>query len=89
MVNLLETIFSFVYEALKVYAASDQGKADIVVILDAVEAAGIDVPFYEPSEQGESGEQGVSRNTGFVADYSETADDNTAHRAARVYPRGE
>lgn len=89
MIKLLEAVVSFVYEALKVYAASDQGKQDLVVILDAVENAGIDVPFYEPSNDGESGSSGVN-DADLGGNYSEEVRDyNVARRPARVTPKGD
>ena len=90
MIKLVESLLSFVYEALTVYAASDQGKQHIVSILDAAEGAGIDVPFYEPSQPDAEGQQGSRGNVGSVGYNAEASDDYTAvPRQARIFPKGE
>ena len=59
MFTVLTELVDFVWKAIQVYAASDEGRAELNEILDAVEAAGIDIPFYEPTgETGEGGDVG-------------------------------
>ncbi len=50
MFGLLFIVIAWLYEAAITYAASDQGSADLTAILNELEADGIDVPFYQPSE---------------------------------------
>ncbi len=50
MLSLLFKIVKWLYDASVVYASSDEGSQTLVVILNEVEADGIDIPFYEPSE---------------------------------------
>ena len=51
MFNILSLLVNFVWEAIQTHASSDEGKQELETILTAVEAAGIDVPFWEPSSQ--------------------------------------
>lgn len=80
MLDLIELLVHFVWEALTVYAASAEGVAEIKGILDAVEGAGIDIPFYEPSQPNgsEEGDNGASeslddRLARFVREHPEVA----------------
>jgi hypothetical protein len=50
MLGPLLKVLEWLYEAAVTYAASDQGSTELTKILDELEADGIDVPFYEPSE---------------------------------------
>jgi len=56
MFPVLETLvklFKWLVEAAVEYARTDEGGAGLQEIADELEAEGIDIPFYEPSEQGE------------------------------------
>lgn len=57
MLGAVVQFFDFVWKAVQTYAASEEGRAELNDILNELEAAGIDVPFYEP--QGERGSVGV------------------------------
>lgn len=82
MFNILQLLVAFVWESLYTYAASEEGGAELRVILDAVEASGIDIPFYAPSNP--EGQEGVtSPNKGSVGTQSEASVDHSARRPAR------
>lgn len=49
MFNLIFRVLKFVVEAVYTYAASDEGRAELIDIANDAEADGIDIPFYEPS----------------------------------------
>lgn len=46
--SVLFAFFRWVFEATLKDAATEEGAAKLKGILDALEAAGVDVPFYEP-----------------------------------------
>lgn len=48
MFAILTEIVDFIWKAIVVYASSDQGKAELEDIAQALENAGIDVPFWQP-----------------------------------------
>jgi len=50
MFSLLIKVLKRLYEAAITHAASDEGASSLVEILNELEADGVDVPFYQPSE---------------------------------------
>lgn len=49
--NILFSFLRFVFDSVVKEAATEEGAARLKKFLDELEAAGVDVPFYEPSEQ--------------------------------------
>lgn len=80
MFELLGSVFKFVAEAVIAYAASDQGKQELVDIANEVEANGFDIPFYEPSDEEGAGEQGVRGNVGDFGSTEPASDPNVSTR---------
>jgi hypothetical protein len=83
--GILFKFVQFIWEALYTYAASEQGGQELRAILDEVEAAGIDIPFYEPSQEGQQGEAGIRGDVG-VYGYTEEANDPNVSTHRKVYP---
>lgn len=58
MDNLLKPLWDFIQfiiEAVVIFGSSEEGKVKLTEILDKLEAEGIDIPFYEPSDKSEDG----------------------------------
>lgn len=50
MFNALTELLQFLWQGITAYASTDEGREQLQQILDALEADGIDVPFYEPQQ---------------------------------------
>lgn len=75
MFNLLFRFVKFLFDAAVVYAASDEGEAQLKGILDEAEADGIDIPFYNPDQpEGETGETGDVGDVGSTSSVRESRD---------------
>lgn len=68
MLNLLDLLVKFVWEAIQTHAASEEGKSELTEILDYVDNNIVDIPWYEPSTDGETGDTGGRGDEGFNPD---------------------
>jgi len=50
MFAILSDFVKWVLDACLVFNSTEEGRERLTVIADALEAAGVDIPFYEPSE---------------------------------------
>ena len=85
MFDLISKIVQFLFQAVVVYAASEEGATQLRSVLNEAERSGIDVPFYEPSNvDGSAGESSSSDNLSSEesADYSATV-----NPTRKVYPK--
>lgn len=80
--QIVVALFKWLLEAAVQHASTDEGEATLKSILDALEANGVDVPFYEP-QQSSVDTQGAGQPEGFqnISDRAAAARD--ARRAAR------
>lgn len=82
--SILVLLVKFLWDAILTHAASDEGKQQLTEILDDVEAAGIDVPFYEPSEESKD------TSTEEISQEGNDSDEmKISHGGRRVYANGE
>jgi hypothetical protein len=74
LLGLLWALLKFVSESVVVYAASDQGRAELDNILTTAEADGIDIPFYTSPEGTQDASSGSeSFDTSLPSDQTATS----------------
>lgn len=83
MLEALGLLIKFVWDALATHAASDEGEGQLKDVLNAVEAAGIDVPFYEPPTTEQEGSE-TDAVEGMDTDFH-----SPARKGKRFSPSGE
>lgn len=71
MFSLFYRLVKFVFEAVYVYAASEQGHAELIGIANDAEADGIDIPFYEPSPSEAAARESSAPNSSSQSSYDD------------------
>jgi hypothetical protein len=71
MLKILTEVMDFLWKGVSAYASTDEGRQELNDILDAVEAEGIDIPFYSSQAGPEEPPLDLRNREGGEKDYSD------------------